>query len=81
MRCGRPLTEASIYAELLKAPISRLPQLTEKKLKGLEEHSALRSVGDILMDEGSREIRGVPYIGPIWAARIHGYAEEYVSSV
>lgn len=78
MKCGRPLTEASIYEELLKAPIDRLP-LTPKKLAGLKEHSALRTVGDILLDDESREIRQVPYVGAVWSARIHRYAEEYVS--
>jgi ABC-type hemin transport system ATPase subunit len=78
MNCGRPLTEASIYEELLKAPIDRLP-LTSKKIDGLKEHSAVRTVGDILLDDESREIRQVPYIGPVWSQRIHRYAEEYVS--
>jgi hypothetical protein len=78
MKCGRPLSEASIYEELLKAPIDRLP-LTPKKLEGLKQHSAVRNVGDILLDDESRQIRQVPYVGPIWAERIHRYAEEYVS--
>ncbi|MET0557849.1 MAG: zinc ribbon domain-containing protein [Solirubrobacterales bacterium] len=78
MKCGRPLTEASIYEELLKAPIERLP-LTEKKLEGLKEHTSIRTVGDVLIDDESREIRGVPYVGPIWTARIRNSAEEFVS--
>jgi hypothetical protein len=78
MRCGRPLTEASIYDELLKASIDRLP-LTPRKLSGLKKHTPIRSVGDILLDDESREIRKVPYVGPIWSARIHRYAEEFVS--
>lgn len=78
MNCGRPLTEASIYEELLKAPIDRLP-LTQKKIDGLKKHSQVRTVGDVLLDDESREIRQVPYIGPVWSERIHRYAEEYVS--
>lgn len=78
MNCGRPLTEASIYEELLKAPIDRLP-LTKKKIDGLKKHSAVRTVGDVLLDDESREIRQVPYIGPVWSERIHRYADEYVS--
>jgi hypothetical protein len=78
MNCGRPLTEASIYEELLKAPIDRLP-LTKKKIDGLKKHSQVRTVGDVLLDDESREIRQVPYIGPVWSERIHRYAEEYVS--
>ena len=78
MQCGRPLTEASLYEELLKAPIDRLP-LTEHKLNGLLGHTALRTVGDILLDEESTERRKVPYVGAIWSARIYRYAEEFVS--
>jgi hypothetical protein len=78
MNCGRQLTETSIYEELLKAPISRLP-LTESKLEGLTKHSHLRTVGDVLLDNESRELRSVPYIGAIWSARIHRYADEFVS--
>lgn len=78
MKCGRPLAEASIYEELLKAPIGRLP-LTPKKLEGLKRHTSIRSVGDVLLDDESREIRKVRYVGPIWSARIHRYAEEFVS--
>ena len=78
MKCGRPLTDASIYQELLKTPVEQLP-LTAKKVEGLREHTNIRTVGDILIDEESREIRRVPYVGPIWSARIHNYAEEFVS--
>lgn len=78
MKCGRPLTELSIYDELLKAGIDRLP-LTPKKIRGLSRHTDIRTVGDILLDDESRQIRKVPYVGPIWAARIRRYAEEFVS--
>lgn len=78
MKCGRPLTEASVYEELLKAPIERLP-LTPKKLEGLKTHTSIRTIGDILLDDESRQLRSVPYVGPIWAARIHNYADEFVS--
>ena len=77
MKCGRPLTEASIYEELLKAPIDRLP-LTPKKIEGLLTHTSVRTVGDILLDDEAA-VRQVPYVGPIWAARIHNYADEFVS--
>jgi ABC-type hemin transport system ATPase subunit len=78
MKCGRPLTEASIYEELLKAPVSRLP-LTDNKIRGLTKYTSIKTVGDILLDDDSREVRKVPYVGPIWSARIHRYAEEFVS--
>lgn len=78
MKCGRPLAEASIYEELLKAPIDRLP-LTRKKLQGLKRHTSIKTVGDVLLDDESRERRKVPYVGPIWSARILRYAEEFLS--
>ncbi|MFX0594015.1 hypothetical protein [Melissospora conviva] len=78
MKCGRPLSSASVYGDLLKTPIDRLP-LTRKKLQGLKEHTTIRSVNDILLDEEHRQIRSVPGVGPIWSARIRRYAEEFVS--
>jgi ABC-type lipoprotein export system ATPase subunit len=78
MKCGRSLSDASIYEELLKASIDALP-LTVNKLAGLKEHTTIRTVSDILLDEESRQIRSVPYVGPVWAERIHRYAEEFVS--
>lgn len=78
MRCGRQLSTASVYDELLKQPIERLP-LTTKKLEGLKKHTSIRSVNDVLLDEEHRQIRSVPRVGPIWAARIRRCAEEFVS--
>ncbi|MEV4079541.1 hypothetical protein AB0J43_04515 [Nonomuraea fuscirosea] len=78
MRCGRPLETASIYVELLKTPIEQLP-LTDNKIKGLRQHTTIRTVNDILVDEENLQIRSVPRIGPVWSARIRRYAEEFVS--
>ncbi len=78
MRCGRPLTEASIYEELLKAPIEKLG-LTRKKLEALKEDTAIRTVNDVLIDEEAQELRKARRVGPVWAARIRRYAEEFVS--
>jgi hypothetical protein len=78
VRCGSSLGDVSIYLELLQAPIERLP-LTPKKLQGLQEHTKLRTVQDILVDEEQRDLQSVPYIGPVWSARIKNYAEEFVS--
>jgi hypothetical protein len=77
-RCGRELKDVSVYDELLHAPIDRLP-LTPKKLEGLLKHTAIRTVQDILVDDEYKEIRSVPYVGPVWAARIRRYADEFVS--
>ena len=78
MRCGKPLANASVYEELLRASIDRLP-LTEKKHQGLIQHTDIRSVQDVLLDDENRKLLAVPRIGPIWATRIHNYAEEFVS--
>lgn len=78
MRCGRPLSEASIYHELLRAPVERLP-LTSKKLSGIKDNTDIRTVQDILTDEESKQLQAVPYIGPVWSARIKTFAEEFVS--
>lgn len=78
MKCGRKLRSASVYEELIRSPIENLP-LTEKKLQGLLNHTAIRTVNDVLMDEENMQIRRVPHIGPVWSARIRRYAEEFVS--
>lgn len=78
MKCGRQLSTASVYDELLKQPIDRLP-LTKNKLEGLRKHTKIRSINDILLDEEHRQIRSVPRVGPVWAKRIRRYAEEFVS--
>lgn len=78
MRCGSRLSEASIYEELLKAPIERLP-LTSNKLSALVGGTSIRTVKDILLDQESTEILKAHYVGPYWAKRIQLYAEEYVS--
>lgn len=78
MRCGNRLSEASIYEELLQAPISRLG-LTPKKLESLKKYTSIRTVKDIILDQESVEIRKAHQIGAIWAKRIQRYAEEYVN--
>jgi hypothetical protein len=78
MRCGSELRDLSIYEELINAPVENLP-LTRHKLDGLRLHTSIRSVQDILLDEESKEIRKIPYVGPVWSARIRNAAQEYVS--
>jgi hypothetical protein len=78
MRCGSELTNASVYEELLRASISELP-LTKRKLDGILEHTPIKTIQDVLLDDEAQTLRRVPYIGPIWAARIRTYAEEFVS--
>ncbi len=78
MTCGRPLTEASLYEELLQTSIEYLP-LTQKKREALLADTQIRTVNDVLIDEESREVRKAHRVGPVWAARIRRYAEEFVS--
>jgi hypothetical protein len=78
MRCGAKLADTSIYSELLSAPIDNLP-LTPRKIGDIRNHTFIRTVQDILLDEDMQQIRSVPHIGPIWASRIRNAAEEYVS--
>jgi hypothetical protein len=78
MKCGAQLADTSIYADLIRAPIDRLP-LTSRKIQDLHAHSAIRTVQDILLDEDMQQIRGVPDVGPVWASRIRNAAEEFVS--
>ncbi len=77
-KCGSPLTEQSVYMDLLQASIERL-RLTPGKLERIAEHSSLRTVQDVLLDDRNMQLLGVPYIGPVWAARIRTRADEFVS--
>ncbi|MEA3640587.1 MAG: hypothetical protein VBE63_11680 [Lamprobacter sp.] len=77
IKCGNELSRASIYKELLQSSIEMLP-LTETKINGIKNHTTLRTVQDVLADDENQLI-DVPYIGPVWQARIRTYAEEYIS--
>jgi len=76
--CGKPLSDVSVYDELLKAPIDQLP-LPEKKVKALKQKTSIKVVQDILLDEENKQLMQVKGIGPIWASRIRNAAEEFVS--
>ncbi len=78
MNCGHELTSRSIYEDLAKTPVDQLP-LTQKKIEGLLEHTKIKSIQDVLLDEEYSEINKVPYVGPRWASRIMNAAQEYVS--
>jgi hypothetical protein len=78
MKCGAELTNASVYEELLRAPLEQLP-ITRKKVIGIKKHTNLKTVQDVLLDDEKQSLRKVPYIGPVWSARIRTYAEEFVS--
>jgi hypothetical protein len=77
MNCGQELRAASLYAELLRAPITLLP-IPDRKKAALQA-SNITSVQQILSDESQRFRKPGSSIGPIWARRIVTVAEEYIS--
>ena len=78
MKCGMPLTDTSVYEQLLRTEISALP-LTEHRISTILENSTIQTIQDVLVDEEMKQLRGVPGIGPVWSARIRTWAEEFVS--
>lgn len=78
MKCGQELSSASIYEELLKVPIEQL-MLPKKKQEGILSRTQLKTVQDLLLDDELQVLLSVPYIGPVWAAKIRTTAEEFVS--
>jgi len=77
MACGKELKAASVYLELLKAPVTKLP-LPTRKIAALTGEGIL-TVQELLSDETQRFRRPGTSIGPVWAKRILNVAEEYVS--
>jgi hypothetical protein len=78
VECGEQLSTVSIYEELLKGSIDKLP-LPNKKIAQLKKHSSIKTVQDILIDDENQKIRKIKGIGPVWASRIRNAAEEFVS--
>ncbi|MCC2307189.1 zinc ribbon domain-containing protein [Cellulomonas chengniuliangii] len=77
-KCGTALTEQSVYIELLASPIDRL-NLPPLKLERILELTNIKSVQDIMLDDGGGQLRTVKSIGKTWSARIKARAEEYVT--
>jgi hypothetical protein len=78
LNCGSPLLAMSTFETLIANDIQELP-LTSARVRSIKQHSALRTVKDILLDHEHRQLRGIPQIGPAWAKRIYSYAEEYLA--
>ena len=76
--CGAQLKNASLYDQLTKQDISVLP-ISETMVKRIKENSRIKTIKDILIDTDRKSLRSVPFIGPVRAARIAGYAEEHVA--
>ena len=77
MSCGKELRAASIYLDLLKSPIEKLP-LPRRKIQALQSAGIIQ-VQQVLSDETQRFRKPGSSIGPVWAKRILTVAEEYVS--
>jgi hypothetical protein len=77
VECGRRLSNVSIYEELLKCSVDKLP-LPNKKI-ALLKHSSIKMVQDILIDDENQQLRKIKGIGSVWASRIRNAAEEFVS--
>lgn len=77
MNCGEELRSASIYLELLKAPVEKLP-LPARKIEALKA-AGLNTVGQLLADENHRFRKPGSSIGPTWTKLIVNVAEEFVS--
>lgn len=77
MSCGAELRSASVYLELFKAPIGKLP-LPTRKAEALAS-AGFSTVGQLLTDENHKFRKPGSSIGPIWARRILTVAEEFVS--
>jgi hypothetical protein len=75
--CGKPLSNISMYEELLKAPIEQLP-LPKKKIETLKQQTSIKVMQDVLVDAKNREMMQAKGIGPIWATRIQNAVEEFV---
>lgn len=78
VNCGSPLKSASLYHTLVGQDISVLP-ITKTRAQSIKKHSKIRTIKDVLLDTTRQELRGVPQIGPKWAARISRYAEEHLA--
>lgn len=77
MSCGKELRAASIYLELLKSSVGKLP-LPKRKIQALQQ-AGIQQIQHVLSDETQRFRKPGSSIGPVWAKRILTVAEEYVS--
>lgn len=76
--CGSQLKTASLYNDLVSQEIDALP-ISARIVDRVKQGSSIRTIKDILLDTDRKSLRGAPYIGPVRAARIAHYAEEYLA--
>ena len=75
--CGAQLSQASVFEELLDTDVESLP-LSAALLVRVRDHSDIRKIKHIIVDEENQRLLQVPYIGPQRASRIRLLAEEFV---
>lgn len=78
MECGAKLKDASVFEDIVNQDIENLP-ITRGRADSIKNNSKIRKIKDILMDHENKELRKVNMVGPIWARRIRGYAEEFIA--
>lgn len=78
MECGSKLKDASIFEDIVNQPIECLP-ITNNRAESIKQNSKIHKIKDILMDHDNSELRKVNMIGPAWANKIRGYAEEFIA--
>lgn len=78
MECGAKLKDASIFEDIVNQDIENLP-ITRGRADSIKKSSKIRKIKDVLMDHENKELRKVNMVGPIWARRIRGYAEEFIA--
>ena len=77
LNCGAPLTVSSTFETAVLQDLAVLP-LTPNRVRSIKQHSAIKTVKDILLDKDHTELLRVHMVGPVWATRISRYAEEFV---
>jgi len=78
LNCGTKLTSVSLFESLVSQAIGVLP-ISATMIGRITSESRLKTVKDILMDTENKELRKVKWIGPVRAARIYSYAEEFLA--
>jgi hypothetical protein len=76
-QCGAPLSDVSVYEELLATSIEKLP-ISHKLLTRVLATGKISTVQDVLTDEENSKLLAADYIGPKRAAQIKAVAEEFI---
>lgn len=75
MSCGQRLSDASIYSEIIKQPISVL-KISEKKLTAMIKSGNFTTISDLLTENSIEKLYKIHRIGRYWAHQIWQQAQE-----